>query len=210
MNKWKRIIFFIMILTICIAGLFIKNKLSHQEEIFVLSEENSKGDLEIEKDTNIEINESTNEVSSKEVTVYISGEVNSPGIVTVNSGERLANVVEKVGGVTSNADLNQVNMAIKVEDEEHYIIPKIGEVLEVQESIMAENNGTKEDSSKININKATIEELDSLPGVGEATANKIVNYRDENGEFKSIEEIKNVNGIGDKKFQDMKDLIIAN
>ena len=101
-------------------------------------------------------------------------------------------------------------MAIKVEDEEHYIIPKIGEVLEVQESIMAENNGTKEDSSKININKATIEELDSLPGVGEATANKIVNYRDENGEFKSIEEIKNVNGIGDKKFQDMKDLIIAN
>ena len=210
MNKWKRIIFFIMILTICIAGLFIKNKLSHQEEIFVLSEENSKGDLEIEKDTNIEINESTNEVSSKEVTVYISGEVNSPGIVTVNSGERLANVVEKVGGVTSNADLNQVNMAIKVEDEEHYIIPKIGEVLEVQENIMAENNGTKEDSSKININKATIEELDSLPGVGEATANKIVNYRDENGEFKSIEEIKNVNGIGDKKFQDMKDLIIAN
>ena len=210
MNKWKRIIFFIMILTICIAGLFIKNKLSHQEEIFVLSEENSKGDLEIEKDTNIEINESTNEVSSKEVTVYISGEVNSPGIVTVNSGERLANVVEKVGGVTSNADLNQVNMAIKVEDEEHYIIPKIGEVLEVQESIMAENNGTKEDSSKININKATIEELDSLPGVGEATANKIVNYRDKNGEFKSIEEIKNVNGIGDKKFQDMKDLIIAN
>ena len=210
MNKWKRIIFFIMILTICIAGLFIKNKLSHQEEIFVLSEENSKDDLEIEKDANIEINESTNEVSSKEVTVYISGEVNSPGIVTVNSGERLANVVEKVGGVTSNADLNQVNMAIKVEDEEHYIIPKIGEVLEVQESIMAENNGTKEDSSKININKATIEELDSLPGVGEATANKIVNYRDENGEFKSIEEIKNVNGIGDKKFQDMKDLIIVN
>ena len=210
MNKWKRIIFFIMILTICIAGLFIKNKLSQQEEIFVLSEENSKDDLEIEKDANIEINESTNEVSSKEVTVYISGEVNSPGIVTVNSGERLANVVEKVGGVTSNADLNQVNMAIKVEDEEHYIIPKIGEVLEVQENIMAENNGTKEDSSKININKATIEELDSLPGVGEATANKIVNYRDENGEFKSIEEIKNVNGIGDKKFQDMKDLIIVN
>ena len=103
-----------------------------------------------------------------------------------------------------------MNMAIKVEDEEHYIIPKIGEALEVQENIMAENNGTKEDSSKININKATIEELDSLPGVGEATANKIVNYRDENGEFKSIEEIKNVNGIGDKKFQDMKDLIIAN
>ena len=75
---------------------------------------------------------------------------------------------------------------------------------------MAENSENKENSSKININKATIEELDSLPGVGEATANKIVNYRDENGEFKSIEEIKNVNGIGDKKFQDMKDLIIAN
>ena len=63
---------------------------------------------------------------------------------------------------------------------------------------------------KININTATIEQLDELPGVGEATANKIVNHREENGEFKSIEEIKNVNGIGDKKFEDMKELICVN
>ena len=62
-------------------------------------------------------------------------------------------------------------------------------------------------SSKININSATIEELDTLPGIGEATANKIVNHRSEIGSFNSIEEIKNVNGIGDKKFQNIKELI---
>ena len=61
--------------------------------------------------------------------------------------------------------------------------------------------------SKININTADLKQLDDIPGVGEATANKILSYRDENGEFKSIEEIKNVNGIGDKKFENMKDLI---
>lgn len=129
----------------------------------------------------------------------------------MNEGDRLATAVEKVGGTTKKADLDGVNMAIRVQDEMHYIIPKMGEVVKDNNSqAIKEGNINQDESSKasqININIATIEELDTLPGVGEATANKIVNHRSEKGDFKSVEEIKNVKGIGDKKFEDMKDLI---
>jgi competence protein ComEA len=91
---------------------------------------------------------------------------------------------------------------MKLEDGQHYIIPKIGEETLNEENLTEENS-----SQKININTATISQLDTLPGIGEATANKIVKYREENKKFNSIEEIKNVNGIGDKKFEEIKDLI---
>ena len=103
-----------------------------------------------------------------------------------------------------------MNLAIKIEDEMHYIIPEIGEEINytsenIKDDIVSKD--TTNNSAKININTATIEELDTLPGVGEATANKILNHRKENGNFKSIEEIKNVNGIGDKKFENIRELI---
>ena len=203
----KKIIVFILILLICPIGLVIKDKLQSKEDIYVLTEEEeppqeTTQEKEIKKEEN---------VTNKNITVYISGEVSKPGIVTLNEGDRLATAVEKVGGTTKKADLNGVNMAIKAQDEMHYIIPKIGEVVKDNTSqVVKDDNTNQNESSKasqININIATIEELDTLPGVGEATANKIVNHRSENGDFKSIEEIKNVNGIGDKKFEDMKDLI---
>ena len=203
----KKIIVFILILLICPIGLVIKDKLQSKEDIYVLTEEEeppqeTTQEKEIKKEEN---------VTNKNITVYISGEVSKPGIVTLNEGDRLATAVEKVGGTTKKADLNGVNMAIKAQDEMHYIIPKIGEVVKDNTSqVLKDDNTNQNESSKasqININIATIEELDTLPGVGEATANKIVNHRSENGDFKSIEEIKNVNGIGDKKFEDMKDLI---
>lgn len=203
----KKIIAFILMLLICPIGLVIKDKFQSKEDIYVLTEEKEPAqettqEKEIKKEEN---------VTNKKITVYISGEVSKPGIVTLNEGDRLATAVEKIGGTTKKADLNGVNMAIKVQDEMHYIIPKIGDVVKENTSQVAKNNNTNQNesakTSQININIATIEELDTLPGVGEATANKIVNYRSENGEFKSIEDIKSVNGIGDKKFEEMKDLI---
>lgn len=203
----KKIIAFILMLLICPIGLVIKDKFQSKEDIYVLTEEKEPAqettqEKEIKKEEN---------VTNKKITVYISGEVSKPGIVTLNEGDRLATAVEKVGGTTKKADLNGVNMAIKVQDEMHYIIPKIGDVVKENTSQVTKNNNTNQNesakTSQININIATIEELDTLPGVGEATANKIINYRSENGEFKSIEDIKSVNGIGDKKFEEMKDLI---
>ena len=207
MNKNKKVIFFIILL-ICPIGLIIKDKLSSKQDLYVLTEDKKISEEVVEEQ---DVKKEENNVTNKVITVYISGEVNNPGVVTLNDSDRLATAVEKVGGTTKKADLNSVNMAVKLQDEIHYIIPKIGEATKENESKLETNNsieqGEVSKTSQININTATIEELDKLPGVGEATANKIVNHRNDNGEFKNIEEIKNVNGIGDKKFEDMKNLI---
>ena len=218
MNKKINIIVILISSFIIIGTIAYKLNLNIQDEIYIVSEneENIEEDrINIEKDyetnnieNNIEYKNKENTIS-KNVTIYVSGEVNNPGIVTIESDKRLYDAVEKVGGFTENADLNKVNLAIKLNDEEHYIIPKIGEDNIISQDISVNNIDTikNEQTSKININTATIEELDNLPGVGEATANKILNYRQENGMFKSIEEIKNVNGIGEKKYVDIKDKI---
>ena len=218
MNKKINIIVILISSFIIIGTIAYKLNLNIQDEIYIVSEneENIEEDrINIEKDyetnnieNNIEYKNKENTIS-KNVTIYVSGEVNNPGIVTIESDKRLYDAVEKLGGVTENADLNRINLAIKINDEEHYIIPKIGEDNIISQDISVNNIDTikNEQTSKININTATIEELDNLPGVGEATANKILNYRQENGMFKSIEEIKNVNGIGEKKYVDIKDKI---
>lgn len=210
MFKIKKIILFLFILLISVGGLLIKDRYISKNDIYVLSGQNSEN----KKDNNSEIKNAEEEknlkVTNKEITVYISGAVKNPGIVTLNSVERLATAVDKVGGTTEKADLNKVNLAIKIEDEMHYIIPEIGEEINYTSENIKDDIGSKDitnNSAKININTATIEELDTLPGVGEATANKILNHRKENGNFKSIEEIKNVNGIGDKKFENIRELI---
>ncbi len=217
MNR-KKIAIFIIILLICPSIIIIKDKLNSKDDIYVLTEENTvkeNNDKIDEKKEKVENIREESKISNKEITVFVSGEVNKPGVVTLKEGERLAVAVEKLGGTTKKADLNNINLAMKVKDEEHYIIPKYGDIKREknnkEESITEKDNSNdKEESQKININTASIEELDKLPGVGEATANKIVNHRKENGDFKNIEEIKNVNGIGDKKFENMKDLICVN
>ena len=210
MFKTKKIIVFWFILLISVGGLLIKDRYISKNDIYVLSGQNCENTTDNNSKIKNAEEEKNLKVTNKEITVYISGAVNNPGIVTLNSGERLATAVDKVGGTTEKADLNKVNLAIKIEDEMHYIIPEIGEEINytsenIKDDIVSKD--TTNNSAKININTATIEELDTLPGVGEATANKILNHRKENGNFKSIEEIKNVNGIGDKKFENIRELI---
>ena len=180
-----------------------ENEINNNELIEDNIGENSSEKEDIDKKVNID------EVNNT-ITVFVSGEINNPGVVTIESEKRLSDVVEILGGTTENADLNKVNLAMKLEDESHYIIPKIGENVEVHSNYTSVDSNEiiqDEKSNLVNINKATIQELDILPGIGEATANKIINYREENGQFKSIDEIKNVNGIGDKKYEEIKSLI---
>ena len=216
MNK-KKIFVFAIILLICPTILLVKDKLNSKDDIYVLTEESTVSDENKNNDKKEKIEDEKENISNKEITVYVSGEVNKSGVVTLKEGDRLAVAVEKLGGTTKKADLNNINLAIRVKDEEHYIIPKIGDAKQEDlkdvnntkdiENAEIKNENTAKDSSKININTATLEELDKLPGVGEATANKIISHREENGQFKNIEDIKNVNGIGDKKFENMKELI---
>jgi competence protein ComEA len=190
-----------------------KNEEKNEEKINNMEKLNeSLKDNDLETMQNSNDNKSTN----KKLTIYISGAVKSPKVVELDSEERLMDGVMLCDGVTEDADMNKINMAMKVEDGGHYIIPKIGEESisnnnEVENMNNNENINksleTNEDTNKININNASIIELDSLPGVGEVTAQKIIDYREENTNFKSVEEIKNVKGIGENKFNDLKDYI---
>ena len=158
------------------------------------------------KDSDFEI-EKSEEEENKEVMVHISGAVNNPGIVKLDSSKRIVDALELAGGARDDADLDRINLAAKVHDEEKIYIPKIGE--ENIDTISPLISGTSESgnsSGKININTADLSELQKIPGVGEKTAQKILDYRS-NSSFSSIEDIKNVPGIGDKKFEAMKDYI---
>lgn len=215
MNKC-RIIVFITVLLFSIYKIIDNKILDIEDNVYIVSE---KEDNEKETTSNSMYKETDNQDkenvkiengNKKTITVFISGEVKNPGVVTIDTEKRLSDAVNELGGTTENADLNKVNLAIKLKDESHYIIPKVGENLEDYNNAGLENDvvtNLNDKNNLININTASIQELDNLPGVGQSTANKIVNYREENGKFNSIEDIKNVNGIGEKKYDELKNLI---
>lgn len=230
MKQKKNFIIIIVIIAISSVFLIKNNKFIEKNDSYVVSgAESEKSNLEnndIEKNDNnqgdfskIENIEDVKNVDktenmTKKISIYISGAVNSPRVVELKSNERLMEGVKLCDGLTDEADTNRINLAMKVKDEGHYIIPKEGEEIALNDSNEnVENNNndgndsTEGDNKKININGASKEELDSLPGVGEVTAQKIIDYREENKEFKSIDEIKNVKGIGENKFNDLKDYI---
>ena len=164
-----------------------------------------------ENEENVENKEEKNEI-----VIHIAGEVKNPGIVRINEGARIADIIEQAGGLTEFANITNINLAYIVEDGQKIIIPKQGEQEENKEYITSETgegiiqeNGQSQSTgnTKININKAGLEELQQLQGIGEATAEKIIQYREEHGDFKQIEDLKNVSGIGDAKFDAIKDSI---
>lgn len=158
--------------------------------------------------TNIQNKE---EVIDEEIIVHITGEVANEGIIKIKKDSRLADVIEEAGGTTEEADLSKVNLAYQIKDGQKIYIPNINDK-EIQEYITEEAGDSiiieqKESKSKVNINTATQTELETLSGIGPSTALKIINYREENGKFKKIEDIKNVPGIGESKFENIKEEI---
>lgn len=151
----------------------------------------------------------------KEIVIHISGAVKNEGIVRLEEGARAADAIEEAGGLTSEADLTCVNLAYLLKDGQKIYVPKVSDIDEViagnMPTSVIENNGTQEISNgKININTATTSELSTLSGIGEGTATKIIEYREKNGKFKTIEDIKNVSGIGNAKYENIKDNICVN
>jgi len=137
--------------------------------------------------------EKTKEI--KEIVIDLKGAIKKPGIYVLPEGSRLYEAIEKAGGYIEEADANQVNGAQLLRDGEGIYIPRKGEeaVLPAQSS-----------KGKVNINKASEEELQTLSGIGPSKAKAIIQYREENGGFKNIEELKNIGGIGDKTFEKIK------
>lgn len=187
-------------------------------EIEQASKSQSNENQDIKIDNNKTISKETKTL--KNITVYITGEVSSSGVITLKEGSRLDDGIKKLGGVTKEADLNAINLAMVMEDGQHYIIPNKNELQTSEENSTNTNVATnktinssennKKENSLINVNRASQEELESLPGVGPSTAKKIIDYRESEGKLSTIEDVKNVNGIGEKKFESMKDFISVN
>ena len=147
-----------------------------------------------------------------DIFVHVVGEVNAPGIVKVPSGTRLYNVIEKAGGMTKNAQSDYLNLADVVKDGQQIrvISKKEYKKLKKKKSSSESQNESQGDQNKsglININTATAEELQTLSGIGEVRAKAIVEYRTQSGNFSKIEDIKNVSGIGDATFNNIKSMI---
>lgn len=130
--------------------------------------------------------------------VHICGEVKRPSVYEVPAGSRVVDVINIAGGFTDQADTNYLNLARTVADSERIYVPALNEE---GDYVVVEGN------DKININSATLEELTTLPGIGEARAKDIISYRTNVGRFEKIEDIKNVSGIGDAMFIRMKSYI---
>ena len=152
--------------------------------------------------------ELTDNTPNSMITVYVSGEVNKPGLIQIDSNARVSDAITACGNFTPLADKNAINLAQKLSDGTHIQVPTIKNSANTTSSTNNSSNSPNDKSNDlVNINTATKEELDTLPGVGPATAEKILNYRQEHGNFQSIEDLKNVKGIGEAKFNKLQDKI---
>ena len=215
---------FLLITLICLSIYSIKISNKNND---ILCENNEDIDNNAEVALNNEI---------KKMYVDIKGAVKNPGVYQVNEENIINDVINFAGGLLDKAYVENINLSKKVQDElviyvytkdeikknnlqenqtcssNNYIITectenKVSIITSNENNENNENNNSSVSSSLININIASIEELTTLPGIGESKAQNIINYREENGYFKTIDEIKNVNGIGEATFDQLKKYI---
>lgn len=170
---------------------------------------------------NASIEESKNDIEEKEnkeepkemgtgIFVHIDGWIQNPGVYEIKENDRVNTIIEKAGGLKEGASIKSINLAARLSDGDKIYIPNREEEKQIETTeVKGNNTGTVKitKNSKININKASISELKQITGIGESTANKIIDYRENVGKFKKIEDIKEVKGIGDSKYESIKDKI---
>ena len=140
------------------------------------------------------------------ITVDVKGAVKSPGIYDLPVGSRVHDAVQKAGGLTEQADSKSINLAQKVSDEALVYVPTKGEEAASQQTGSGTPPSTSKDK-KVNLNKASLEELKQVKGLGGKRAQDIIDHREANGKFKSVDELKKVSGIGAKTIEKLKDYV---
>lgn len=214
-SKNKKYLFYIAV-PIIIYALFQQTKQFYLPKTYPIPIEQQDLSVTTDTDTSTDDERQSNALDSlttsnpTPVVIYVTGAVKNPGVVELNSSQRLKDAIELVGGFTEDADIGSINLAEFVKDEQHYVVTKIGETPSPQ--TVSSNTGTTtpntaNNNALININTATKEELKSLNGIGDALSQRIIDFREQNGAFSDIESIKNVSGIGEKKFEGIKDYI---
>jgi competence protein ComEA len=157
-----------------------------------------------------EVNKEEKEESAEQdlITVDVKGAVKSPGIYDLPVGSRVHDAVQKAGGLTEEADSKSLNLAQKVSDEALVYVPTKGEEAASQQVASGTTPSTSKEK-KINLNKASLEELKQVKGLGGKRAQDIIDHREANGKFKSVDELKKVSGIGAKTIEKLKDYVTA-
>ncbi len=220
-NQKQKVIIIVICSIIIIA--FLYYIYTREGDTVVSIEENMTTNTE-----KIEEAEENSKEENMKIIVHVSGAVNKEGIVELEENSRIAEAIDKAGGLKENADIKSINLAFKLEDGMKIYIPTIEESIEQKNQnediigktskemisssgiVQGEQTNTQNQqkkNEKININIATQTQLETLPGIGPSTALKIINYREENGNFKNVEDIKEVSGIGDAKYENIKNLI---
>lgn len=221
MKKINKKIIIIILIIIIIVGTTIYEKIIKDRKLIEINE-----DMDItntnEENTTEEQN-TTNSESNSKIIIYIAGQVRKEGVYELDENSRITDAIEIAGGLKEDANIENINLAEVLEDGMKIYIPDKKESNNNQSKntnlIQKNTENTTENSkktntdnkqnqnTKININTATQTELETLPGIGPSIALKIINYRKDNGKFKNIDDIKNVSGIGDSKFNNIKNLI---
>ena len=137
--------------------------------------------------------------------IYVSGAVHQPDVYVLPPRSLVKDALEAAGGATDDADLSQINLAVELSDQQQVHVPRMGETN--KPSTSSDTGNPAVPVGPVNINRATVEELDTLPGIGPAIAQRIVDYREAFGDFATIEDLKKVNGIGPATFEKLKDQI---
>lgn len=149
--------------------------------------------------------------STEMIMIDIKGEIKKPGVYQSSQGERVIDVIKRAGGLTDKADESQINFAAHVQDEMVINVPSKGQegsnppTSSPSSSTTANSSGLN--TNKINLNRADESELQNLPGIGPSKATAIITFRNENGPYQSIDDLKKVTGIGDKTFEKLKESI---
>ena len=204
-HREKTLKYLVAFLFILIA-LFILLGKNGDEELLIEGRENTSTVEQLAAEESLEENP-----EPKEIFVHLSGAVNKPGVLKLSEGTRVYEAVEMAGGLEVDADSSGINLARTLQDEERIHIPREGEVqtnpVQYANPATQSMGGGTGQSGLININTADSAALQTLTGIGPSTAEKIMDYRQSSGSFRSIEQIKEVSGIGEKTYEKFKDKI---
>lgn len=201
-NQEKITIIFLLIVIIIGIGIILYKNFNFEEKFTINPPINS---LE---------NNSTVKIEVPPVIIHISGAVKNPGVYQLKSTDRVVDALKIAGGATEEGNLDAVNLAALLKDGQKIIIPNktsnqvtVESDKNISKNIEEVYSSSSSPSDQININTADDNTLQSLPGIGPVLSKKIIDYRNQNGLFEVIDDIKDVSGIGEKKFEGIKDLI---
>lgn len=217
-NWWRKIKTWQLVVGVCgivLLGIAVFLLVTQQEkedkELLI----ETLSTTEVTVDTKKEQEQANNESKSTKIYVDISGAVKQPGVYQLPEGSRLLDLLKQAGGLTEDAAIQTVNQAMIIQDQQKIIILTQNQAQSIDTENI-NNNGHLEEKSdeksskeagKININQADLTQLQQLSGIGEKKAQAIIDYRNENGSFKTIEDLAKVTGIGEKTVEKLRDSI---